>query len=173
MRNAHPRPWHRQSLFGDGPRRTLDREQRARFTFLLHAHRGVGRVSAATEDVGLALIKRLSVDGRCDPSHATLGTDAGCHERTARRATARLRKLGLLLWQQRLVRNGWRTEQTSNAYVLLTPAINPPPRCGGQMVRETGRKNFKSANQPSEGSDAWGRWNRDRLLGLLKGQGQK
>ena len=38
MSNAHPRPWHRGSIFGDGPRRALDRDQRARFRFLLAAH---------------------------------------------------------------------------------------------------------------------------------------
>jgi len=37
------------------------------------------------------------------------------------RALARLRSLGLLRWQCRLVRTRWRAEQTSNAYVL-TPA---------------------------------------------------
>jgi hypothetical protein len=141
---AHPRPWHRGSLFGDGPRRALDREQRARFKFLLRAHRGVGRISAAAEDVGLALLQRLSVvDGRCDPSHAALADDAGCHERTARRATARMRALGLLTWQQRLQRAGERVVQWSNAYLLLTPAgaVLPVARgpivSGGQTGRET------------------------------------
>jgi hypothetical protein len=49
-----------------------------------------------------------------------------------------MRGLGLLRWQTRLVRAGWRAEQTSNAYELV-PSIAAPavlPRCGGQTVRE-------------------------------------
>jgi hypothetical protein len=165
-------------VFGDGPRRPLDREQRARFKFLLHTHRGVGRITAAGEDVGLALLKRLSAGGQCDPCHATLADDAGCCERTARRATNRMREVGLLRWQQRLARAGQRTVQTSNAYLLLTPAgaVLPVARggfvSGGQTVRETGRKDFKTVTSgPSEGSgsDEWARWNRDRQLALLAG----
>jgi hypothetical protein len=135
----HLRPWHRGSVFGDGPRRPLCREQRARVKFLLRAHRGVGRITAAGEDVGLALLKRLSADGRCDPSYATLGTDAGCSERTTRRATRRMAEIGLLRWQQRLVRAGNRAVQTSNAYLLLTPvgAVSPGFVSGGQTVLET------------------------------------
>jgi hypothetical protein len=40
----HPRPWHRGSVFGDGPRRPLDREQRARIKYLLNAHSGWRRL---------------------------------------------------------------------------------------------------------------------------------
>jgi hypothetical protein len=45
---------------------------------------------------------------------------------------------GLLCWQRRLVRCGWRTEQTSNAYTLLTPqnaTTFPPARCDAQTAR--------------------------------------
>jgi hypothetical protein len=46
---------------------------------------------------------------------------------------------GLLRWERRLVRNGWRCEQTSNAYELVPTAHHlQVPRCGGQNVRETG-----------------------------------
>jgi hypothetical protein len=37
------------------------------------------------------------------------------------------RALGLLDWDRRLVRNGWRAEQTSNAYVLMVPVEGGPP----------------------------------------------
>jgi hypothetical protein len=134
----HPRPWHRGSVFGPGPRRRLDRNQRARFRFLLNAHKRARRLSDKAEDVGAALLKRLSDTGQCDPSQATLANDAGCEERTVRRAICTMRDLGLLSWERRLVRNGWRCEQTSNAYALLTTAAAPAPRCGGQNVRETG-----------------------------------
>jgi len=135
----HPRPWHGGSVFGPGPRRRLDRNQRARFRFLLNAHKRAGRLTDKTEDVGAALLKRLSDVGRCDPSQATLANDAGCEERTVRRAICSMRDLGLLRWERRLVRNGWRCEQTSNAYELVpTAQLLHVPRCGGQNVRETG-----------------------------------
>lgn len=74
-----------------------------------------------------------------------------------RRALAGLRDVGLLTWQQRLVRCEWpaggagatRVEQTSNAYAFLLPTepiAAPLPRpvslrmssnCGGQTDRET------------------------------------
>jgi hypothetical protein len=138
MPHGHPRPWYRDSLFGDGPRCPLDRNQRARFKFLLDAHVRARRLPAKQERVGRALVKRLGADGRCDPTHATLAAHAGCSERTARRACETLRRLGLLRWQHRLVRAGWRSEQTSNAYVLMVTAANPAPlSSGGQKGRET------------------------------------
>ena len=141
MPTPHPRPWHRGSLFGDGPRVPLDRERRARFRFLLHAHIHAGRLPDKQGRVGAALLKRLSVDGRCDPSHATLAADTNVSERTVQRATDTMRGLGLLRWQRRLVRTGWRAEQTSNAYELV-PALGTAPvlprfSCDGQSVRET------------------------------------
>ncbi|MGE4048413.1 MAG: helix-turn-helix domain-containing protein [Acetobacteraceae bacterium] len=134
MPNAHPRPWHRSSLFGPGPRRPLDREQRARFRFLLSAHRRARRISPTIRDVGEALLRRLGQDGQCDPAHETLADDVGCSDRTVRRATAALRGLGLLSWQQRLVRDGWAVRQTSNSYALSVDAALPS--CGGQTGRE-------------------------------------
>lgn len=140
MPNPHPRPWHKASLFGPGPRRRLDRDQRARFKFLLDAHARANRLPVKQEKVGRALVKRLAVDGRCDPSHATLADDAGCCTRTVQRATERMRDLGLLAWQCRIVRNGWAVRQTSNAYVLAlteNPAEIRAIRSGGQTVRQT------------------------------------
>jgi hypothetical protein len=49
---SHPRPWRRDSVFGDGPRVPLDRNGRARFRFLIHAHRGARRLTRAGLDVG-------------------------------------------------------------------------------------------------------------------------
>lgn len=137
--SPHPRPWHRGSLFGDGPRRRLDRNERARFRYLVDAHHRAGRIARAHRDIGHALVKRLSITGRCDPSQQTLAADVGCSARTVRRANVRMRTLGLLRWQTRLVRADWRAEQTSNAYELV-PTAAPPSVicCGGQRVRETG-----------------------------------
>jgi hypothetical protein len=139
MPKAHPRPWHLGSVFGDGPRRPLDREQRARFRFLLNAHRRARRLTPHAELVGNALVRRLGVDGRLDPSHETIAEDIGCCTRTVRRALDALRGLGLLIWQRRLARAGLAVSQISNAYCLTLmanlPAIYGKPS-GGQNVRQ-------------------------------------
>ena len=155
----HPKPWHRGSIFGDGPRVPLDRERRARFRFLLNAHHCGGRITRAARDVGEALLRRLSAEGRCDPSHDTLAADAACDARTVRRATVSLRALGLVRWTTRLVRAGWRAEQTSNAYELVPSVATPPagmpaPRCGGQSVRETLKVDISYCPRPSA-AEVW------------------
>lgn len=120
--------------------------------------RRANRLTALHVEVGRALLRRLNVDGRCDPTHATLAADAGCGERTVRRALAALRGVGALAWEQRLVCRPWalggqgatRAEQTSNAYALLLPGVPVAPRearrvrpaqlrfnCAGQADRET------------------------------------
>jgi hypothetical protein len=141
MPKAHPRPWHRGSVFGDGLRRPLDRGQRATFNYLVKAHRRAGRLTACAKDVAEALLRRLGTSGQLDPTHERIAEDADCDTRTVRRALDALRAVGLVIWQCRLVRDGWRCAQTSSAYMLLTPAGNPPEfraaRCGGQNVRET------------------------------------
>jgi helix-turn-helix protein len=133
------RPWHRGSIFGDGPRRPLNREQRARHKFLLTDHRRAGRLNGNQYLVGEALLKCHSPEGRCDPSHETLAKRVGCKARTVRRALQRLRELGLVIWQNRIVRLGrWAVAQTSNAYLLLLPErkIGGIPS-DGQDGRET------------------------------------
>jgi hypothetical protein len=139
MPNPHPRPWHRGSVLGDGPRQPLDREQRARFRFLLNVHRRARRLTPLTELIGDALVRRLGVDGQLDPSHDTIAEDAGCCARTVRRALGALKALGLLTWQRRLVRDGWRVAQTSNAYLLSLAGVGTlaAVSTGGQNLRQT------------------------------------
>ena len=139
---AHPRPWWSGSLFVAGARRALDRNARRLWLARLDAARRRGLVTALHAEVGRALLRRLGIDGQLDPSHETIAGDAACSSRTVRRALARLAQLGLLAWQRRLVRAGWRAEQTSNAYQLAPdgpplPAPIERPRCGGQDGRET------------------------------------
>jgi hypothetical protein len=91
-------------------------------------HRAPGRLSAGGLQVLVALVRLLGPDGRLDPSHATLAALARVHVATVQRALERLRGLGLLAWQRRLVRDaatGWRCEQTSSAYVLTPNAAVP------------------------------------------------
>jgi hypothetical protein len=126
---SHPRPWHRGSLFGPGPRRPLDRNDRAKFRYLLDAHRRNRRLTPNGQLVGNALLKRAGTEGQCDPAHATLAADVGCSIRTVKRALMAMRSLGLILWQMRLVRVDWRVEQTSNAYALTPAEVLPSTEC--------------------------------------------
>jgi hypothetical protein len=138
-RTTMPAPkWHRNSLFGDGPRHALTREETARFRYLARAHRLAGRLTACAHDVAEALIRRLGSDGRLDPSHSTLAGDAACSDRTVRRAITALRRLGLVHWQRRIARcQDGTVEQLSSQYWLSTPAAAPVLQPGGQSVRQT------------------------------------
>lgn len=154
MSSPHPHPYHAGSQFGPGPRRPLDREQRARFRFLLTAYRRARRLTPHAELVGNALVKRLSVDGQCDPGHDTIASDVGCCARTVRRALDALKALGLLVWQRRIARAGWRVEQISNSYFLVPLATANLPevravRCGGQLGRGTRKKESTPVQRPA------------------------
>lgn len=118
-------PYHADSLFGSGPRRPLNADSRRIWLARADAARRSGSITALHVEVGRALLRRLSQDGRCDPSHDTLARDAGCSARTVRRALARLQAAGLLTWQRRLVRSGRRVLQTSNAYRLGVDVPQP------------------------------------------------
>lgn len=124
---ALPR-WRRDSTFGPGPRRPLDRNARARFLWLVRQHRRPNGLSSGHQKVAEALVRLLGPDGRLEPAHAFLARLAAVSEDTVQRALERLRGLGLLLWQRRLRRDaatGWRCEQTSSSYVLTPAACDP------------------------------------------------
>ncbi len=123
--------FHAQSQFTAGPRRPLTIGERALWLARLDAARRARRITPAHELVARALLKRLGPDGRLDPAQDTLAHDTGLSDRTVRRALRALADAGLLTWQRRLVRDGWRCRQTSNAYALVPegPALPlPPPR---------------------------------------------
>ncbi len=132
----HPRPWRRGSVFGDGPRRPLSADERRVWLARAELERKARRLTALHVDVACALLKRLGVEGQCDPAHATLADDAGCDPSTVLRALTALRAVGLVTWERRLVRRAWpaggrgatRAEQTSNAYELLLPDRPVAPR---------------------------------------------
>jgi len=100
---CHPRPWRRGSLFGDGPRRPLSADERRIWIARADAERRAGRLTALHIEVGRALLRRLGVDGQCDPAHATLARDAGCDPSNVLRALKALQAVGLLTWERRLV----------------------------------------------------------------------
>ena len=118
--------WHAGSVFGAGPRRPLDREQRARFRALIALNRRPGRLTIAAAQVGRVLVEMLGQDGRLDPCHATIAARAAISVATVIRALAQLRAFGFVTWVRRLVRTAWRAEQTSSAYALALPAPPAP-----------------------------------------------
>ena len=128
----HPRPWHREAVFGEGTRRILSARERDGFGHVLTAFARAGLIPPGTVWTGLALRDCLDwKTGQCDPSHGALGQHVRDHygrrsDRTVERDLCRLRDLGAVTWEQRLVRAGWRTEQTSNAYCLHPDADGTP-----------------------------------------------
>lgn len=140
-------PYHRTSTFAEGPRVTLDRERRAVWKARVILFRRARKITAAHEDIALAMLGMLGTDGRLDPTHETIAFRAGYDARTVRRALDRLKGCGLVIWAQRIVREGWRVIQTSNAYALTIgelPAI-PVVFRGGQTVRGPVNQEFKKA----------------------------
>ena len=123
-------------MFGDGPRRPLSADERRAWIARADLERRAGRLTATHLLVARALLRRLGMDGQCDPAHATLAHDAGCDPSSVLRALKALQAVDLVGWERRLVRRPWpaggrgatRAEQTSNAYELLLPARPVAPR---------------------------------------------
>jgi hypothetical protein len=144
--------FHRSSIFGDGPRVPLNREQRAVFKAKVRLQRRPGRISAGAEDVAEALLAMLGADGRLDPSHKTIAARAGLKLTAVKKALDRLHECGFLDWTRRLVRDegtGWRAAQTSNAYVLRVPACE-----AGFRPRVSVTRFKKAAQEQGEGWEA-------------------
>jgi DNA-binding MarR family transcriptional regulator len=147
---AHPKPWHRNSVFGAGPRVPMCRERRAQWKARIELQRRAGRITSDHAHVGLALLRRLGTDGRCDPSIQTLAADSGESLSTVGRALKRLSQYGLVMWVRRLRRDGTRVSQDSNAY-LLTLGEMPIPvvRCDRQSAHETVKLVIPSVSEVS------------------------
>jgi len=136
----HPRPWHRGSVFGDGHRMPMDRERRAVWKARVGIRRRAGRLTDAGSYVALALLRRLGVDGRCDPSHQTLADDSGKSVDTVKRALKAMQALGMIDWARRVCREGARVWQTSNSYLLWLS--QPVFRCEADSAPETRKVKF-------------------------------
>jgi hypothetical protein len=150
MPTPHPRPWHRDSVFGDGLRLPLCRERRAVWKARIDLARRAGRVTDGEAYVGQALLKRLGQDGRCDPSHQTLADDSGESVSTVKRALKAFWACGLVNWVRRLWRNGSRVMQDTNAYLLTLgePPKFPRVRCEVQRGRETSSVDKSTGHLP-------------------------
>ena len=139
MPTPHPRPWHRDSVFGPGPRQPLCCERRKVWKARIDLQRRAGQITDGESYVGQALLKRLGQDGRCDPSHQTLAKDSGESVSTVKRALKAFWACGLVNWVRRLWRNGTRVSQDTNAYLLTLgePPKFPADRCEVQSARQT------------------------------------
>lgn len=149
MPTAHPRPWHRHSVFGPGIQHPLDRERRAVWKARIEMHRRAGRITANHALVAAAMLRRLGQDGRLDPAHQTLAADAGVSVSTTKRALKALADCGLVSWIRRIARQGQRVMQVSNSYLLSLgqPPAFPANRCECQRGRETLQRRDSSVQQ--------------------------
>lgn len=102
-----------------------------RWRFRLNVARAQKAISPACHDVGLALVRHLARDGRCDPSHSTLAKAARVCRRTVVSALQRLKACGLVEWTRRMMRTTDGARQISSAFRLLLGGFTWPskPEC--------------------------------------------
>ena len=156
--------FHKDSIFGPGPRVPLDRERKAQFSAKVRLQRRPGRLTIATAGIALVLLGLLGADGKLDPTHDTLAALACVSVATVKRALDQLQAFGFLDWTRRLIRSagtGWRAAQTSNAYVLRVPA------CDAHFAPRVLLSRFKKGL--GQGADGWEAQvaDRDRQLAAL------
>lgn len=97
-----------------------------------------GNLTRAWRDVLLTLETFRGRGGLICPAHQTLADRASLRTgKTAERALAQARDLGLVEWSERRVRRGWRWLRTSNAYRLMVPP--DPAQAGQRWPRRTNR----------------------------------
>ena len=140
----------RPKVFGDGPRRPMDRNAKARLMVFARAlkakrpgdaGRHYGELTAKTVDVLEALLFEFhnARTGQCNPSYQRIAEKARCARSTAQAALSALEQAGLLTWVNRLERRSApaadhrgrrrivRVFRTSNAYRF----VDPLPRASG------------------------------------------
>jgi DNA-binding transcriptional MocR family regulator len=150
------RRWRKGSEFGTGLRRAMGHDARKQWLARLEIHRRGRRLTPTHELVARAMLKRLSVEGRCDPSHQTLADDTGASVSTVQRALDRLAECGLVTWCRRIVRVGRRAvEQISNAYMLTLGDVPKLPVFSSK--RQTDRQTSFRFNNANTGLSDWQR----------------
>lgn len=86
----------------------------------------------------LVLAGRVNASGLCWPSHETIADEAGCGEKTVRRALGSLRDKNLVTWRQQVRGDGG---VATNMYMLHLDApiaaSTPRSQVPGPSVRET------------------------------------
>jgi hypothetical protein len=142
------RTWRKGSEFGEGLRVALNGERRNLWIKRIQICRQIGALNANYVDVGIALFKILGRDGKLIPSYETIADKARVSMRTVGRALRALKACGLVTWVNRITREGWQVQQTTNSYALTldeAPKITQIPRVS--LVSQRGRQ--KSINKLS------------------------
>ena len=115
----------------------LDRNDKARIIYLAEKTelrtKAKGRKAGAIGQGGLQVLRCLlhqfhnTSTGQCDPGYTAIQARTGMCRAAVAEAIKRLEATGIICVMRRLVRNGWRVVQTTNAY--LFPASTPvhPP----------------------------------------------
>ena len=92
----------------------------------------------------LVAIANLNAAGCWTPTVAKIALDAGCDQRTVRRARARAQGRGLLLVQPQYITVDGRQQQRANRYELALPTapvtLKPKTPRGGQTDRPIGKQ---------------------------------
>jgi hypothetical protein len=141
----------RPKVFGDGPRRPMDRNAKTRLMVFARAlkakrpgdaGRHYGELTAKTVDVLESLLFEFhnARTGQCNPSYERIAEKARCARSTAQAAMLALEQAGLLTWVNRIERRSApaaahhgrgrivRVFRTSNAYRFVDPLL----RASGQ-----------------------------------------
>ena len=115
----------------------LDRNDKARIIYLAEKieirTKAKGRKAGAIGQGGLQVLRCLlhqfhnTATGQCDPGYTAIQARTGMCRAAVAEAIKRLEDTGIICVMRRLVRNGWRVVQATNAY--LFPASTPvhPP----------------------------------------------
>jgi hypothetical protein len=115
------RKWRRNSVYGDGLRVPLTPVEIALFRAKLLLARRPRRLTQTCVRVGEFMARTLGDDGRLEPSVEEIAKACQCARSTAHDCLRRLKAEKFLDWDNRIVRNGWRVDQTTNAYRLRVP----------------------------------------------------
>jgi hypothetical protein len=115
----------------------LDRNDKARIIYLAEKTeirtKAKGRKTGSIGQGGLQVLRCLlhqfhnTSTGQCDPGYTAIQARTGMCRAAVAEAIKRLEATGIICVMRRLVRNGWRVVQATNAY--LFPASTPvhPP----------------------------------------------
>ena len=128
--------WRSGSLFGDGPRKPLNRDQRGIMKQRFRTARLKHNITALQECIGVELLQLLSQNGALYPTQDTIAQRVSCCLRTVSNALRRFRNLGLMDWVRRLIRICRDVQQTSNAYWFRIESLpSADIRCGRKSCR--------------------------------------
>jgi hypothetical protein len=151
------RRWHKESVHGAGSRVPLDRNARARWITTATLLRRQGRITPAELRTAEKLATAIGTTGQLNPKHSTIAAWAIYSVSTIKRALAKLRTLGLIAWERRIVRTKNGVRQTSNAYVLTNEKAEnrqhrPDAHCERQIPSRYLNEAGKDAREQPEAS---------------------